>query len=574
MTTGALTIGAGGSGGMAVDLLAILAVAGITAMGLSRLRVAAIPGYLIAGILFGPHGLGLVTDIARIEEITSIATVLLMFSIGMHLDMSAMRRGAVAIVTIGAVSTVLSAIAVTGLALGMSIELGGALAIGMALSMSSTAVVLQLFQARRELFEAHGRTSIGILLIQDLLVVGMLALLPVLAVMRSESPDAEPINLGAAAAQALVAIGAVGLLIVVGRLLLPRLMRFVAAGGNQELMLVVAAAAALGAAVLTGAAGLSPELGAFIAGFLLSSTPFRHNISGQITPLRDLFMAVFFTVVGMRVNPEAVLAGWWVVLAAIIVIPTVKALIIAATAWAAGAASTVAVRTGLALGQSGEFSLLVLTVAASLGLIEPNTEGVVIAAVVATLVLTPWSVEHGASIARRFGRVPPAPWFSVPTISDHPALLDADSEDGGHRTPARVIIAGFGPVGRACAAKLESIDVRHTIVELNARTVWREAEQGKPILYGDITNREVLENAGIDHAEIIVFTMPDGDAVFRGVHVVRSMRPEIRIIVRASLMQVAEFAKELGADEAFVEETAVADALAARLAEHLADDPE
>ncbi len=566
-----LTLGAGAAGGMAVDLLVILAVAGLTAMGLSRLRIAAIPGYLIAGILFGPHGLGLVSDIARIEEITSIATVLLMFSIGMHLDMSSMRRGAAAIVTIGAVSTVVSAIVVTGLALVMSVETGGAIAIGMALSMSSTAVVLQLFQARRELFEAHGRTSLGILLIQDLLVVGMLALLPVLAAMRSDAPDAEPINLGAASAQALIAIGAVGLLIVVGRMLLPRVMRFVAAGGSQELMLVVAAAAALGAAVLTGAAGLSPELGAFIAGFLLSSTPFRHHISGQITPLRDLFMAVFFTVVGMRVNPEAVLAGWWVVLAAIIVIPSAKAFIIAATAWAAGAASTVSVRTGLALGQSGEFSLLVLTVAASLGLIEPDTEGVVIAAVVATLVLTPWSIEHGAAIARRFGRIPPAPWFSVPIISDHPALLDADGEDEHERTPTRVIIAGFGPVGRTCATKLRSLGIRYAVVELNARTVWHEAGRGTPILYGDVTNREVLENAGIDHADIIVFTMPDGDAVFRGVHVVRSMRPDIRIIVRASLMQVAEFAKELGADEAFVEETAVAEALAARLEEHLTE---
>ncbi|MEQ8770408.1 MAG: cation:proton antiporter [Phycisphaerales bacterium] len=568
-----LTLGAGAAGGMAVDLLVILAVAGITAMALSRLRVAAIPGYLIAGILFGPHGLGFVSDIARIEEITSIATVLLMFSIGMHLDMSAMRRGAVAIVTIGAVSTLVSTAVITMLAMAMSVELPGAIAIGMALSMSSTAVVLQLFQARRELFEAHGRTSIGILLIQDLLVVGMLALLPVLAAMRSDAPDTEPIDLGAVATQSLIAIGAVGLLIVVGRLVLPRVMRFVAAGGNQELMLVVAAAAALGAAVLTGAAGLSPELGAFIAGFLLSSTPFRHHISGQITPLRDLFMAVFFTVVGMRVDPQAVLAGWWVVLSAIIVIPSVKTFIIALSTWAAGGASTVAVRTGLALGQSGEFSLLVLTIAASLGLIEPNVEGVVIAAVVATLVLTPWSVEHGAAIARRFGDIRPAPWFKVPTISEHPAVLEADGDDD---TPkhARVIIAGFGPVGRTCAAKLASLGIRYTVVELNARTVWHEAASGTPILYGDVTNREVLENAGIDHAEIVVFTMPDGDAVFRGVHIVRSMRPEIRIIVRASLMQVAEFAKELGADEAFVEESAVADALAARLAEHLTGTPD
>lgn len=328
-------------------------------------------------------------------------------------------------------------------------------------------------------------------------------------------------------------------------------------------MLVVAAAAALGAAVLTGALGLSPELGAFIAGFLLSATPFRHHLSGQITPVRDLFMAVFFTIVGMRVALELVIPVWWAVGAAVVVIVAMKSVVIGAVAWACGAASPVAARTGLALGQGGEFSLLILTVASGQGLVSGRPEAVAIAAVVVTLIVTPTVLGMGVAASHAVSRWRPAPWFKVPTVREHPSVLEAQEGEGAGR--ARAIIAGFGPVGRACAARLAARKIPYTVVEMNARTVWSEAQQGVPILYGDVTNREVLENAGIEHAEVIVFTMPDRDAVFRGIMVTRSLRPDVHIATRATLMQAAEFAKELGANEVVVEEAAVAETLAASL---------
>lgn len=558
-----LTLAAGGTGAIAVDLLVILACAGVIALALGRLRIAVIPGYLIAGALVGPHGVGLVSDAGRVGDIATIATVLLMFSIGMHLDTSSLRRGAFWIVLTGVVSTVLSTAALAGGALAFGVDARAALAVGMALSMSSTAVVMRLLQARRELYAAHGRISLGVLLVQDLLVVAMLALIPMLAGMG----EAAPAEAGGHASGidsiggALVALAAVGVLLAAGKLGLPRLMRVVAAGRHDELMLVVAAAAALGAAVLTGAVGLSPELGAFVAGFLLSATPFRHHLSGQITPLRDLFMAVFFTVVGMSVDMALVGPVFWAVALGVVVVVAVKSVGIALSAWACGAATPVAVRSGVALGQSGEFSLLVLSVAAGAGLLSDQAQAVAIAVVVVTLILTPGLLAGGQRAAAALGRVPPAPWFRVPPIRE----AGTPDEGGEHARAARAIIAGYGPIGRACAARMQALGVPFVVVEMNARTVWAEASRGVPIMYGDITNAEVLENAGIDRAEAIVLTMPDRDVMVRAVRLIRRLCPDIRVGVRVTLEQVGEEARAAGADEVVVEESAAADALARAL---------
>ena len=563
MTT--VTLAAGGAGAMGVDLLVILACAGVIALLLGRLRVAVIPGYLIAGAIVGPHGVGLVADSDRLDDIAKIATVLLMFSIGMHLDMSSLRRGAVWIVLTGVVSTLATGAAIALGALPFGVPARGAVAIGMALSMSSTAVVMRLLQSRRELYTAHGRTCLGVLLVQDLLVVAMLAAIPMLAGMGAGAAHGagEAVAAGGAITSvggALVALAGVAVLIAAGKLGLPRLMRVVASGRQDELMLVVTAAAALGAAVLTGAVGLSPELGSFIAGFLLSATPFRHHLSGQITPLRDLFMAVFFTVVGMSVALEFIAPVFWAVIIGVVVVIVLKSALIGVAAWMCGAATPVAVRSGLALGQGGEFSLLVLSVAFAAGLITEQTQAVVIAVVVVTLILTPAMVGAGEGLAKKLAGAPPAPWFRVPPIREHPSIVEAE---GHART--RAIIAGYGPIGRACASRMEALGVTYVVVEMNARTVWSEASRGVPMMYGDVTNAEVLENAGIEHADAVVLTMPDRDAMLRAIRVVRRVRRDIRIGVRVTLEQAGEEARAAGADDVIVEESATAEALARAL---------
>ncbi|MFT5423501.1 MAG: CPA2 family monovalent cation:H+ antiporter-2 [Phycisphaerales bacterium] len=568
-----------------IDLLKILACAGLVAAALGRLHIAVIPGFLIAGAIIGPGALGLIDDAASIQEITSVAIVLLMFGIGLHLDASVLRRGAATIIAAGILTTVGTVLVATPVAMLFGLAWPSAVAVAMAVSLSSTAVVMRLLQQKREVYSSHGRLTFGVLLMQDLLVVIMLAVLPVLAAVvakgESVSHDASqalPASGGAASLghttpPIWVALITVGLMIVLGKVLLPRFMTLIAKGRSEEILLVIAAAVALGASVLTGYVGLSPELGAFLAGFLLSATPFRYQLSGQISPLRDLFMAVFFTAVGLELNLTTIWPDLhWVLLGTLLVL-SIKATIISTVSWAVGASAPIAARAGITLAQAGEFSLLIAASAIGMGVITDQTGSVLIAVVVLSLIVTPWLETLGGYTSRRIMHVPPAPWFKLPAIGE--AVVRPSPEQVAGQTPedgadcpvevaraSEVIVAGFGPVGRACVERFDKAGVRSTIVELNALTVRTQAALGRSVVFGDITNPEVLQNAGLDEAQAVLITMPDHEVMLRAVSVIRSLRPDIYIAVRASLVSWAHRAKELGANDVAVSELTVAEALA------------
>lgn len=565
----------------AVDLLKILACAGLVAAALGRLRIAVIPGFLIAGAIIGPGALGLIDDAASIQEITSVAIILLMFGIGLHLDASVLRRGAATIIAAGVLTTLGTVVVSTPVAMLFGLAWPSAVAVAMAVSLSSTAVVMRLLQQKREVYSSHGRLSFGVLLVQDLLVVIMLAVLPVLASAAPQDAPGSDMLPASEAANIIehnpppiwVALLTVALMIALGKVLLPRFMTLIAKGRSEEILLVIAAAVALGASVLTGLVGLSPELGAFLAGFLLSATPFRYQLSGQISPLRDLFMAVFFTAVGLELNLTTIWPDLhWVLLGTFLVL-SIKATIISTISWAVGASAPIAARAGLTLAQAGEFSLLIAASAIGMGIIDDQTGSVLIAVVVLSLIVTPWLETLGGYTSHRIMHLPPAPWFKLPAIGE--AGVRPSPEQAAGQTPedgadcpvgvtraSQVIVAGFGPVGRACVERFDKAGIRSTIVELNALTVRTQAALGRSVVFGDITNPEVLENAGLDEAQAVLITMPDHEVMLRAVSVIRSLRPDIYIAVRASLVSWAHRAKELGANDVAVSEISVAEALA------------
>lgn len=570
----------------AIDLLKILACAGLVAAALGRLHIAVIPGFLIAGAIIGPGALGLIDDAESIQEITSVAIVLLMFGIGLHLDASVLRRGAVTIIAAGVLTTLGTALVATPVAMLFGLAWPSAVAVAMAVSLSSTAVVMRLLQQKREVYSSHGRLTFGVLLVQDLLVVIMLAVLPLLATAalkgrEQASHDPSLVLPASAGAEGMahspppiwVALVTVGLMIWLGKVLLPRFMTLIAKGRSEEILLVIAAAVALGASVLTGLVGLSPELGAFLAGFLLSATPFRYQLSGQISPLRDLFMAVFFTAVGLELNLTTIWPDLhWVLLGTVLVVG-MKATMISTISWAVGVSAPIAARAGITLAQAGEFSLLIAASAISMGAIDDETGSVFIAVVVLSLIVTPWLETLGGYVSRRIMHVPPAPWFKVPAIGAAGVMPSPEQAAGqtpeegadcpvGVTRPSQVIVAGFGPVGRACVERLDKAGVRSTIVELNALTVRTQAALGRSVVFGDITNPEVLENAGVDEAQAVLITMPDHEVMLRAVSMIRSLRPDIYIAVRASLVSWANRAKEVGANDVAVAEVSVAVALA------------
>ncbi len=572
-TTNLLTLGAGAApgGSMALDLLLILACAGLVALVFGRLRIAVIPGYLVAGALIGPHAIGLVDDANEIEGIASLATVLLMFGIGMHLDASVLRRGAGSILTIGVLTTIATGSLIAAGAKAAGVSAGESIVIGMAMSLSSTAVVLRVLQQRRELFTAAGRVSLGVLLVQDLMVIAMLAAVPLLNQASGEMPDVtrvDPDGAMIALGDAAISVAGVVGVVLIGKLVLPRIMVEAAKSSSSEVMLVIAAAAALGAAVVTALCGLSAELGAFLAGFLLAGTPFRYQLAGQISPLRDLFMAVFFTTVGLRVDLPEMANAWWIVGLGTLGVMALKGVVISSIAWATGASPMIAARAGAWLAQGGEFSLVLLSVAAAAGVLAPETESLTIGVIVCTLLLTPAVIGRAALAARLVSGLPMAPWGGT-SLRETPALRDADDPDEDHPVVPRVLIAGFGPIGRACAERLERAGVPVAIIELNARTVRTQLELGRAAYYGDVTNRDVLEHAGIFDAIGVLLTMPDEEAMLRSVRTIRSLRPDVLIAARAGVVSKSMQARELGADEVIVEELAGAELMAQRVLERL-----
>ncbi len=588
-----------------IDLLTILATAGLVAVVMQRLKLETVPAYLIAGAIIGPNALSFVSSPESTEAISSLAIILLMFGIGLHMDLSTLRLGLGAIIGAAVLATVLGTAIAWPIGLAFGLSSPAAITVGMAFTLSSTAVVVRILGDRRLLRAPVGRLSFGILVAQDMLVIGMLALIPILATWAGADPatishttteSGVDANTPATIAlveqesktvqfvfQAAVRIGGIAALIVLGKWLLPRLLAEAARGRSMEIMLVISTAAAIAAAAVTSWLGFSPEMGAFLAGLLLSSTQFRHQLSGQVGPLRDLFIAVFFTTVGMKLDPHALADGWWVVLLGTGLLFAFKAVILSSSAWACGAAASTGVAAGFALAHAGEFSLVLLDAASSGGIFSKQTGATLTAIVAVSLMLIPLQITLGQRLSTRFMNVPPPPWVKRPKFVDrlkHRLHLDkakaADTaaqekhdEVDDTLTHRRVILAGYGLVGRVVAEQLDQIGVSYTIVEMNPSTVKRQTKFNKDSVYGDISNPEVLEHAGVHDADAVIITIPDEEAVLRACAIVRKMAPKVFIAVRTNFFSKAMLATEAGADLVTVEEWATAQQMAAEIAKHL-----
>ncbi len=551
---------------LALDLVAMLALAAVVATIFARFKLEVIPGYLIAGMLLGPGVLNVVKDPENIESISGLAIVLLMFGIGLHLDLSTIRRGMVPILLVGAVST----LAFTGIAFGILTAAGMAapiaMLIAMATSMSSTAVLVRILFHRREVRAAHGRVGLGIAIVQDLWAVIVLALVPPLA-------DWAGVQIPGAAQQSswfdelpawlefitrgLIGVGGIVVMFTAGKFLLPRILLRVAKVGSGELMLVLSGAIAIGAGLATGVLGFSPEMGAFLAGFLLAATPFRHQLSGQLAPMRDILMAIFFTAVGLQLRPAEVVADWWIVLLCVAGVMGFKLFLIGGSSWAAGMTAPMAGLTAFYLANSGEFTLVVLGAAEPTGMLSDRLLSDTIAVVVISLIISPLLVGPAHQWCEKLRALPLAPWIRSAALRD-----PAPGEKSDAHTPRRhVIVAGFGPVGRALADRLAVNQVPVTVIELNPQTVQRQSGLGRPIVYGDVTNPDVLESAGIHEADAIVLTIPDDDATLRACRTIRGLVPDIFIAARTNYLSGSFKAQQMGADHVTVEEVVTAQAM-------------
>lgn len=584
-----------GEGSTAIGLVIILITAAFVATLFRRFRLQIIPGYILAGTL-----VGVLVKIAAqytevslgpVETISQFATILLMFTIGLQLEIESLRKSMVSILGVGIFSTVGCALILWGVSCLFHLSAPAALATGMAMSISSTAVLLRILQERRELHQTHGRLCVGVSISQDLLSIIMLGLLPAIAAWSAasqsqsgagSSPDFAKMGLSA-----LVGTGGVIVLLMIGRFALPIVLEFVAdvgargsAGrsgfGSRELVLVSSAAIALAAAVATSALGFSPELGAFLAGLLLAFTPYRTQLAGQFEPLRDLLMAIFFTTIGLGIHIEEVIPYAGPILLGVVVLMAIKVGFTAFCVWAMGSSAPLAVITAIYLGNAGEFSLILLAAAGQTSpvpIFEPATLGALIAVVVLSLILSPFMFAWAHPLALRLQKFGAPPWSKRLSVLLKADIRDAESKEKEDAVPAlalrHVIIAGFGPVGRNVAARLDVQKIPYTVIELNPETVRKQRGLGRSILYGDVTNPEVLDAAGVRIADAIVITIPDDEATLRAVGTARMLSANTFIACRMSFLSGAFRAYQAGADHATVEEVVTAEAMEKQILEKL-----
>ena len=544
------------------DLVVILVSAAAVAVVMQRMRLAAIPAYLIAGAVVGPRALGLVPSPEGLGAISHLAIILLLFGIGLELHLSVLKHRLARMIVAGFGSCLLCILVGWPIAIRFGLAPPAALAVAMALALSSTAVVLRIITERRELRRMRGRLALSILVIQDMIVLAMLATIPVLAAWTDSNVNAaasptDSLADGDASVHFVVAailrITGVVVLIVVGRVILPPILRESSKGRSLEVMTLVGVAAALLAAVIARGIGFSLEMGAFLAGFMLAGTPFRHQLSGQIGPLRDIFIAVFFTTLGMKLDPSIVAEWWWVILTGCAVMMVVKAALISGVCYSLGTTASIAIAVGFSLAQAGEFSLIVLDTAHGQGIIDNATTATAIAIVVISLILTPALVELGGRLARVASKIGAAPWVTSSKLRDRGHERSEPATVTKH-----VIIAGYGPIGRLIAEELERAGIDCTVVELNPATVQEQSRKGRRVIFGDVGNLEVLESADIGNALALVLTIPDEEAVLHTCAVVRRRAPDIFIAARTRVVNKRAGLMEVGADSVTVDETSAA----------------
>lgn len=502
-----------------------------------RLRLPVLVGFLLTGMLIGPSGLALISDVGSVELSAEIGVVFLLFTIGLELSLVQLRELSRAFWVGGSIQTFGTIALVVGVALVAGFPLTTALVLGLIAAPSSTAVVLKLYRDRRELEAPQGRAALGVLLFQDVLLVPMLVVLPLLAARGGK--------LGDHALRLLVAavLGAVAF--VVARRLLPRMLDRVARTRAREVFLFGALFACLGLAYLTEKLGFSLALGAFVAGLLAAESDYRSQVIADVEPFRDLFASLFFVSIGMLVDLPAALRRLPEIVALVVLLMAVKVLTTFLAVRAVGYPARIVAQVSLGLAQIGEFSFVVAAAARALDLIDGETHGVVIAAAVITLMITPAGVALAPAVARRLPE-------RLRLWIDRRA---SQSTEGRAKELAdHVVIVGFGTCGRTLARVLSEAHVRYRVIEANADLVARAARAGEPILFGDATRAEIQRAAGFPSARMAVFAISDPDATRRALTIARAESPRLHLLVRTRLVAEIEHLRAAGADEVIAEE--------------------
>jgi len=527
------------------ELAIVTALAVAVTVILSKLQLPTVAGLLAAGALLGPFGLGLVTSIDAIEVLAEVGVVLLLFSIGLEFSLARLRHIMRQVALGGFMQVGLT----TGVTACIAVALGQTWArgvfYGFVFALSSTAIVLRALAERRELDAPHGRFIVGTLIFQDLCVVPMVLIVPLLG---ANGPAGEAAtSIGLALAKATVVVVAV---VAVARFVVPQILAWVDASRSREVFLLAILALCIGTAWLTSMVGLSLALGAFLGGMVVADTEYSHRAMGDILPLRDAFVSIFFVSLGMLFDVRLVATQPLLVGGLLMGFLLAKGLLATLAAMAMRFPSRVAWLAGVGLAQFGEFGFVLARLGQDNGVVDDAAMGPLLAAGIGSMFLTPLLVRAAPHITAGERLLAP-----LERLIGARGIDEVDDTDQEHRTiHGHVVIVGFGLAGKYAAETLQSSGQRFVVMELNADSVRKGKALGLPVYYGDATSEEALGHAHLQTARLLVLLMNDPQAAARVVDTARRVAPSVPILMRTRYFTEREGLMKVGASDVVAEE--------------------
>jgi len=524
------------------DIVVIFGLAIAVLFICHRLRVPTVVGFLLTGIFVGPYGFGLVKAVHEVEIFAEIGIVLLLFTIGIEFSFERLLQIRKSVLMGGSLQVLLTFLATLFIARQFGQAFGEAIFIGFLVALSSTAIVLKLLQERAEVDSPHGRTTLGILIFQDIIIVPMILVTPLLAGATGNSAESVLILLAKG-------IGIILLVFVSAKWVVPRVLYQIARTRSQELFLLSVIVICLGVAWLTSKAGLSLALGAFLAGLIISESEYSHQALGNILPFRDVFTSFFFVSIGMLLDVGFLFRHPGTIFLITLGILVLKSLIASFVTVLLGFPLRTSILVGLALGQVGEFSFILSRAGVEHGLLAGNNYQMFLAFSVLGMAATPFIITLAPRAADIILRLP----LPKRLISGFYPVSEM-TEKKVKSKKNHLIIIGFGINGRNVARAARLSGIPYAVIEMNPETVRNEQAQGEPICYGDATQEAVLQHANIKDASVAIVAIHDPTATRRITEIARRLNPKAHIIIRTRYLQEMKPLYELGANEVIPEE--------------------
>lgn len=494
-----------------IDILALLLATVVVVPVFHAIRLGAILGYLTAGMILGPWGLAIITEVEEIRHLGEFGVIFLLFVLGIELKPDKLWQMRRLVVGLGVGQLLLTAGLIYGIAVWLGIPQQSSIIIGFGLALSSTAFCLKLLSERGGIMTVMGRMSFSVLLLQDLAVVPLLALIAYLA--GGDNSVAQQSD------SLLYPILVIIALLVAGRYLLNPILGRVVASQDPEVFIAMAVLLVLGVAWIMQSVGLSMALGAFLAGVMLAESHYRHQIEADILPFRGILLGLFFMTVGMGIDFGLLVDKFGLIISLTICLMVLKASVVYVLARISGARHDIAVQSGVLLSQSGEFGFVMFSAASLAGILDSYTAHLLTLIIALTMVLTPFVVKGANVLLLR---------FYTPVTEE-----DEDFSEFVEDSEQHVIVAGFGRVGARISALLGAAGVPYIAIDLRQERVKSARAQGFPVFFGDASRVKVLQAAGADQAKMIVVALENPDQVNSLVSLVRQYYPAMPIHTRA-----------------------------------------